>query len=194
MLFPFPDSSKMRTQRFTFAVLVSTLAAIFCATSGVHASLATTSDALIQRRPATDASILFKRFDLMSRDGHGHHNSHAAPLLHLNETEILMNHAPSPASYWTIDIDSRDPDVSRYPGLMMLHGLLMCLAFFVALPMGEYKGPNPINLVSIDVTHVGIAMRSVKHAWHGFVIIVFYGLCVLGCAASALYAKLTPNM
>ncbi|KIM90974.1 hypothetical protein PILCRDRAFT_58846 [Piloderma croceum F 1598] len=111
----------------------------------------------------------------MPRDGHSHHDSHSAPLLQLNETEVLMHHAPTPPSYWTIDIDEHDPGVSRHPGLMILHGLLMSLAFFIALP-------------------VGIAMRSVKHAWHGYVVIVFYGLCVLGCAASALYTKLTPNM
>lgn len=45
-----------------------------------------------------------------------------------------------------------------------------------------------------DFAPAGVAMRSVKHAWHGCIVIVFYGLCVLGCAASALYTKLTPNM
>lgn len=37
-------------------------------------------------------------------------------------------------------------------------------------------------------------MRSVKHAWHGVTVLLFYGSCILGCAASALYSKLTPNM
>ncbi|KAH7887876.1 hypothetical protein F5I97DRAFT_1804583 [Phlebopus sp. FC_14] len=58
---------------------------------------------------------------------------------------------------------------------MSLHVLSMMLAFFVVLP-------------------VGIAMRSVKHAWRGFTVVIFYSLCALGCAASALYRKLTPDM
>ncbi|KAH7924051.1 hypothetical protein BV22DRAFT_1035642 [Leucogyrophana mollusca] len=106
-------------------------------------------------------------------DEHMHH--HGAPLLELNETEISMWHGPTPPSYWSIDIEDRDPDVSRYPGLMALHVVFMSLAFFVALP-------------------AGIAMRSMKHAWHGIVVLVYYGLCALGCAASALYRKLTPDM
>jgi hypothetical protein len=37
-------------------------------------------------------------------------------------------------------------------------------------------------------------MRSVKQAGHGAVMVAFYALCALGCSASALYTKLTPNM
>jgi hypothetical protein len=37
-------------------------------------------------------------------------------------------------------------------------------------------------------------MRSVKHAGHGIVVIVFYGLVVLGCSMSAIYSKLRPDM
>lgn len=40
----------------------------------------------------------------------------------------------------------------------------------------------------------GIALRSVKHAWHGFSVILFYSFVVLGLSASGLYKKLTPNM
>ena len=40
----------------------------------------------------------------------------------------------------------------------------------------------------------GIALRSVKHAWHGFTVILFYVFVVLGLASSALYRKLTPDM
>ena len=40
----------------------------------------------------------------------------------------------------------------------------------------------------------GIALRSVKHAWHGVTVIFFYGLVVLGLSSSALYRKLTPDM
>jgi hypothetical protein len=184
----------MHAQKPLFALLIPALAAVLHTTTQVYASPATTSDALVQRQPAAYASISLRQFDPVSRDGHSHHNSHAVPNVQLNETEVLMYHAPTPDSYWTIDIDGDDPDVSRHPGLMILHGLLMSLAFFVALPMGKFMAPSWINLVSIDITRAGIAMRSVKHAWHGFVVTVFYGLCVLGCAASALYTKLTPNM
>ncbi|KIJ70236.1 hypothetical protein HYDPIDRAFT_77408 [Hydnomerulius pinastri MD-312] len=103
------------------------------------------------------------------------HNHHGEPKTEVNETEILLWHLPTPPSYWSIDIEDVDPDVSRYPGLVALHVLLMSAAFFVALP-------------------AGIAMRSVKHALHGFIVVVFYSLCALGCAASALYRKLTPDM
>ncbi|KAI0080640.1 hypothetical protein K474DRAFT_148504 [Panus rudis PR-1116 ss-1] len=115
---------------------------------------------------------------LVSRDGHGHghgHNHHAAPLLELNETEVLMYHSPTPPSYWSIDFEDRDPNESRYPGLMGLHILFMGLAFFGALPMG-------------------IALRSVKHAWHGLAVILFWTFAILGLFSSALYNKLTPNM
>lgn len=40
----------------------------------------------------------------------------------------------------------------------------------------------------------GIALRSVKHAWHGFSVIMFYVFVVLGLASSGIYRKLTPNM
>jgi hypothetical protein len=75
---------------------------------------------------------------LAARDGHGHggHGHHAEPLLELNETEVTMYHAPVPESYFTLDFDGIDPDNTHYPWLMVLHGLLMSLAFFVALPIG----------------------------------------------------------
>ncbi|KIJ20127.1 hypothetical protein PAXINDRAFT_68792 [Paxillus involutus ATCC 200175] len=103
------------------------------------------------------------------------HHHPGEPLTQINETEILMWHLPTPPSYWSIDIDDHDTNASRYPALMAMHVLFMSLAFFVALP-------------------VGIAMRSVKHPWHGSTVIVFYTLSALGCAASSLYKKLTPNM
>ncbi|CAL1701472.1 unnamed protein product [Somion occarium] len=86
-----------------------------------------------------------------------------------------MHHAPTPPSYWTIDFVEHDPSQGRYPGLMGLHILFMGLAFFGALP-------------------IGIALRSVKHAWHGFAVILYWTFVVLGLASSALYNKLTPNM
>ncbi|KAI6164729.1 hypothetical protein EDD17DRAFT_1557674 [Pisolithus thermaeus] len=103
------------------------------------------------------------------------HMHHGQPLTEINETDILLSHLPTPPSYWSIDIDSPDPDVSRYPGLMALHVTFMMLAFFVVLP-------------------AGIALRSLKHRWHAFTVVLFYFLCALGCAASALYRKLTPDM
>lgn len=103
------------------------------------------------------------------------HMHHGAPLTELNETAILQWHAPTPPSYWSIDIEDRDPSVSRYPGLMALHVIFMTLAFFVALP-------------------VGIAMRAIKHSWHGLIVVAFYSLCALGCASSTLYTKLTSDM
>jgi hypothetical protein len=124
----------MRAQQY-----IPALAAIFSGIAQVFASPAATLSAVVQPQPAADALTLSKQFDLVSRDGHSHHNSHAAPLLQINETEVLMYHAPTPPSYWTIDIDSPDPDVPRYPGLIIVHGLLMSLAFFVTLPMGKCK-------------------------------------------------------
>ncbi|KAF9222086.1 hypothetical protein BS17DRAFT_235152 [Gyrodon lividus] len=109
------------------------------------------------------------------RDDDPIHHHHGEPLTEINETEIIMWHLPTPPSYWSIDIEDRDPDASRYPTLMGMHVLFMSLAFFVALP-------------------AGIAMRSVEHACHGYTVIVFYTLCALGCAASGLYRKLTPDM
>ena len=87
-----------------------------------------------------------------------------------------MYHSPTPPSYWSIDVD--DPynsDNPQRPGLMAAHVVFMSLAFFVALP-------------------AGIALRSVRHSFHGVALVGFYGLCILGCACSALYAKSTPNM
>ncbi|KIK96945.1 hypothetical protein PAXRUDRAFT_137291 [Paxillus rubicundulus Ve08.2h10] len=103
------------------------------------------------------------------------HHHPGGPLTEINETEILTWHLPTPPSYWSIDFEDRDMNTSRYPALMAVHVLFMFLAFFVALP-------------------VGTAMRSVKHAWHGYTVIVFYSLCALGCAASSLYKKFTPDM
>ncbi|KAL1739809.1 hypothetical protein HDZ31DRAFT_77340, partial [Schizophyllum fasciatum] len=112
---------------------------------------------------------------LAPRDEHGHgHGHHVQPMLELNETDLLKDHAPIPPSYYTIDWEDEGYE-NRHPGLMMSHIVFMSLAFFVAYP-------------------VGIIMRSVGHAWHGVVVLSFYGLTALGCASSMLYRKLTPNM
>jgi hypothetical protein len=70
--------------------------------------------------------------------GHGHGHGHMAPVVQLNESEILLYHDPTPPSYWTIDIDEHDPGKTRHPGLMALHALFMMLAFFGALPAGLF--------------------------------------------------------
>ncbi|KAG2146682.1 hypothetical protein DEU56DRAFT_785860 [Suillus clintonianus] len=114
-------------------------------------------------------------FLVFRRDDDHSHMHHGAPLTELNETAIIEWHLPTPPSYWSIDIEDRDPSVPRYPALIALHVIFMILAFFVALP-------------------VGIAMRAVKHSWHGLVVVAFYILCALGCASSTLYKKLTPDM
>jgi len=74
---------------------------------------------------------------LYERDGDEHRHGHAAPLVELNETEIRLYHAPTPPSYWSIDIDDPDPGNARHPSLMVLHSLFMMLAFFGALPAGS---------------------------------------------------------
>ncbi|KAG6911708.1 hypothetical protein DXG01_007958 [Tephrocybe rancida] len=120
------------------------------------------------------ASVQASDVLLASRDGSHHHNSHAAPLTMLNETEVTLYHAPTPPSYYTIDFEDAGEGV-RHPGLMMAHIIFMSLAFFVALP-------------------IAIAMRSVKHAGRGLAVLAFWVFCTLGCGASGLYKKLTPNM
>jgi len=74
---------------------------------------------------------------VLRRDDDHMHMHHGAPLIELNETQILQWHAPTPPSYWSIDIVDRDPSVTRYPQFMALHVAFMILAFFVALPAGK---------------------------------------------------------
>ncbi|KAI0921369.1 hypothetical protein AcW2_006361 [Taiwanofungus camphoratus] len=137
--------------------------------------------ALVAAAPPThalrEAPPVSHEYMLITRDGdHDHHGGHhVQPVYDLNETEVTMFHAPTPPSYWTIDLVDRVPDQHRYPGLMVVHVLFMGLAFFGALP-------------------IGIALRSVKHAWHGFSVILFYVFSALGLGASMLYKKLTPDM
>ena len=70
---------------------------------------------------------------LITRDG-GHHHK-GDPLPEIDENEVLSYHLPTPPSYYTIDWEDNDHE-SRHGGLMILHGILMCLAFFVSLPIG----------------------------------------------------------
>ena len=100
--------------------------AITLASVSVYASPAPGSLAL------TSSGALYEK-----RDGSHHHNHHAAPLVELNETEILMYHAPTPPSYYTLDFED-DGYEQRPKSLMIFHGIFMCLAFFVSLPVGEH--------------------------------------------------------
>ena len=81
--------------------------------------------------------------------GHGHHGN-MAPLVELNETEVLLHHDPTPPSYWSIDIDEPDSGKSRHPGLMTLHALFMMLAFLGALPAGSSRHASLIASVRSD--------------------------------------------
>ncbi|KAJ3790501.1 hypothetical protein GGU10DRAFT_282077 [Lentinula aff. detonsa] len=118
--------------------------------------------------------VLRTESTLSRRDG-DYHMTHAAPLLELNETELTLHHQPIPESYYTIDFDDIEHASERHPGLMFLHATAMGFAWFVMLP-------------------IGIAMRSVNHAWHKVVTLAFYGFVALGLAFSTAYRKLTPNM
>jgi hypothetical protein len=84
------------------------------------------------------ASSIVHTDGLLSRDMDGHHHK-GAPLLELNETEIAMWHGPTPDSYYTIDWEGAGDHGTRYPALMMTHIVLMCLAFFVVLPVGKFS-------------------------------------------------------
>ncbi|KAK6981557.1 hypothetical protein R3P38DRAFT_3460063 [Favolaschia claudopus] len=116
--------------------------------------------------------------ELITRSGgeHGHHHG-VAPLLELNETELLQHgHSPTPPSYYTIDWE--DPEQtpgSRHPSLIITHSVFMSLAFFGFLP-------------------TAITLRTLNHAWRGVAVFGFYASFILACAASSVYRKLTPDM
>ena len=69
--------------------------------------------------------------------GHGHGHGSEAPIVQLNETEVILHHNPTPPSYWSIDVDDSDSQKARHPSLMVLHSLFMMLAFLGALPAGS---------------------------------------------------------
>lgn len=87
---------------------------------------------------------------------HEHGHGHGTPLLELNETEVLLHHAPDPLSYWAYDIlglrlgadgvsivpASPDDDQRTYGGLMAVHVACMMVAFFAVLPLGEFLSPS----------------------------------------------------
>lgn len=127
----------MRALGSALGLLVLTSAAVITAIPSVHGFPSAASEN-VGSRQLTPYSLLSRQY---SRDDHVHHSHHAAPLTELNETKLTMYHAPTPPSYWSIDFEDHNSDDSRYPGLIMLHGLLMSLAFFVALPIGMCTRP-----------------------------------------------------
>lgn len=103
---------------------------------------------------------------------HGHGNMHAAPLLHLNETEVLQYHDPDPMSYYAHDYIEGGPS---YRALMVAHIVGMCFAYWVLLPMV-------------------IALRIAKHPLRGLFIVFFQVAVTFSSFASTLYKKLTPDL
>ncbi|KIY71226.1 hypothetical protein CYLTODRAFT_390831 [Cylindrobasidium torrendii FP15055 ss-10] len=124
--------------------------------------------------PLVDASALANSSHSLSPRMDEHQHS-GVVMEHWNETEQLKTHAATPPSYFTLDFDNVPETEHKHRGLMLMHAMFMGLAFFVSLP-------------------VGIAMRSVKHAWHGPVVASFYGFSMLGAAASASYTKSNPQL
>ncbi|KAI0254928.1 hypothetical protein BJV78DRAFT_886943 [Lactifluus subvellereus] len=182
-LSPFPPTP-MHLYGLTLGLLLPSLA-LYAADHAVAVpSLISPPANFAPRNPSSSdlserTDVVSSLLDLYVRDGdehgHGHGHANAAPIVELNETEVLLHHAPTPPSYWSIDIDDHTSGETRYPTLMVLHALFLTLAFFGALP-------------------AGIALRSVNHAWHGFAMTLFWIFVILGCASSGLYRKLTPNM
>ncbi|KAJ7610487.1 cytoplasmic protein [Roridomyces roridus] len=108
-------------------------------------------------------------------DGHGPDHPGGAPKLELNETAWALKHGLTPPSYYTADWEDATLAAERHPGLMIAHGLFMCLAFFVFLPMG-------------------MALRSVKHRMHRLAVLAQWICTIVSLAYASVYRKLTPNM
>jgi hypothetical protein len=127
----------MHLYGLTLAFLLPSLAlyAPDCVTAIAPVDLAECNPDLSDRVDDSFPPLLFERDG--DEHGHGHGHGHAAPLVKLNETEVLLHHAPTPPSYWSIDIDDPDSGNARHPSLMLLHSLFMMLAFFGALPAGS---------------------------------------------------------
>ncbi|KIJ56922.1 hypothetical protein M422DRAFT_88038, partial [Sphaerobolus stellatus SS14] len=109
---------------------------------------------------------------------HDSHNSmhHAAPLLELNETDILQSHDADPISYWIHDWERSMEEVKEnYRGLMVLHVVGMMVAFFGLLP-------------------AGIALRGVRHRWYPAVLVTFNVLAWFSAFTGSLYKKLTGDL
>jgi hypothetical protein len=113
--------------------------------------------------------------ELTKRDGHSH--SHAVVLVYRRRWRRPFRYKPP------------RPHVST----RRVHVLSV-----LRRPSDEYEFPlyNTLifHLISPSRDPTAIAMRSVNSSWQGVLVVIFYSLCALGCAASAIYTKLTPNM
>ena len=128
----------------------------------------------------------------MSRSDATHaHNPHIPPLYQLNESDIAIHHAPTPNSYWSIDVDRVDPTAPTRPTLIVLHVFFLSLAFFVALPLGPCLSPCCLQSLTVSLA---IAMRSVNHRARALVLLVFYAFVALGCTAGVLYTSPYPDL
>lgn len=127
----------MRLYGHTIAFLVPTLAIY-----AIHSVIAIPSDVVVENPSSQELSNKVSFPLLYDRDndehGHGHGHGSAAPIVQLNETEVLLHHNLTPPSYWSIDVDDSDSGKARHPSLMVLHSLFMMLAFFGALPAGSF--------------------------------------------------------
>lgn len=107
--------------------------------------------------PSTSAAVLVPLLTLLPLvfAEMAHHHHAGAPLLELNETEIALWHGSSLPSYYTIDWDGVDSIPIHYPGLIIAHAIFMCLAFFVALPLGE-------SLISTSRLHQHVDFQGLQ--------------------------------
>lgn len=144
--------------------------------------------------PVASGSNLNTHEEILFRRDGDHHHHHGAPIVELNETEVEMTHQKTPPSYYWSDVMDSQGE-RRYPGLMVVHILSMSSAFFGALPVGKSHlfFPTPVNHRR-SYPSPGIALRSVKSAWHPVAVILFYTFATIGVGASMLYRKLTPDM
>ncbi|GAA5947934.1 hypothetical protein JCM3765_007036 [Sporobolomyces pararoseus] len=101
---------------------------------------------------------------------HDHHHSREPPKLILNETEILLTHAPDPPSY--LDLDQTDEGMA---GTMIAHIVSMSLAFFGLLPLAIF--------LKAGGSHLSILPQI------GFLV-----FSILGSFLGRVYAWSTPNM
>jgi hypothetical protein len=85
---------------------------------------------------------------------HSHSHSHAAPLLELNETLILLTHSPDPMSYWEFDQSEEGK-----PAVLYIHIVLMSFAFFGLLPLCKLR-PFPLSSLGGGNDEVGRRRRE----------------------------------
>ncbi|KAK4704761.1 hypothetical protein P7C70_g1445, partial [Phenoliferia sp. Uapishka_3] len=105
------------------------------------------------------------------RQSDHHHDSHVAPLLYINETQILLHHDPDPMSYLELDTLAE----GGYPGVLAVHIFLMSLAFFVCLP------------ISLFLKSAGSQLSLVAQA-------AFFLAALFGMLFGTTYNSLTPDL